>query len=218
MNNRKGYNRLGRKSSHRIALHRNMVTSLFKYGRIKTTKAKAKEVRRTAEKMLTRAKVDSVHNRRIIAKDIRDKAVVAKLFTEISPQYVERNGGYTRILKLGFRNNDAAEMVLLELVGNEEEPKKNKKKSEKKSKPVKPEKETKSKSDEKAAKKTEDKKEIKKEEEPAEETPAAEEEPAEEAAAADSEPAEAADQALETSDEPAEESSEPEAQEEKKEE
>jgi large subunit ribosomal protein L17 len=133
MNNRKGFNRLGRKPSHRNALHRNMVTSLFKYGRIKTTKAKAKEVRRTAEKMVTRAKVDSVHNRRIIAKDIKDKAIVGKLFTEISPKYSTRNGGYTRILKIGYRNNDAAEMVLLELVDREEEPKKKKKKAAEKS-------------------------------------------------------------------------------------
>ncbi len=127
MNNRKGFNRLGRKPSHRNALHRNMVTSLFKYGRIKTTKAKAKEIRRTAEKMVTRAKVDSVHNRRIIAKDIKNKAILAKLFTEISPKYVERPGGYTRILKLGFRNNDAAEMVILELIDDEENKPKKKK-------------------------------------------------------------------------------------------
>ncbi len=133
MNNRKGFNRLGRKPSHRNALHRNMVTSLFKYGRIKTTKAKAKEVRKTAEKMVTRAKIDSVHNRRIIAKDIKDKAVLGKLFTEISPTYSARNGGYTRILKIGYRNNDAAEMVLLELVDREEEPKKKKKKTAEKS-------------------------------------------------------------------------------------
>lgn len=126
MNNRKGYNRLGRKPSHRNALHRNMVTSLFKYGRIKTTKAKAKEIRKTAEKMVTRAKVDSVHNRRIIAKDIRDKAVIGKLFTIISPNFSSRNGGYTRILKLGYRNNDAAEMVFLELLETEEEKKKKK--------------------------------------------------------------------------------------------
>lgn len=124
MNNRKGFNRLDRKSSHRNALHRNMVASLFRYERIKTTKAKAKEIRRTAEKMVTRAKVDSVHNRRIIAKDLYDKEIIAKLFTEISPRFIERNGGYTRILKLGNRNNDAAEMVILELVERKEEPKK----------------------------------------------------------------------------------------------
>jgi large subunit ribosomal protein L17 len=130
MNNKIGFNRLGRKPSHRNAMHRNMVTSLFKYERITTTKAKAKEVRRSAEKMVTRAKDDTVHNRRIISKDIQDKAILAKLFTDISPRFKDRNGGYTRILKLGRRNNDAAEMVLLELVEKSDE--KGKKKAEKK--------------------------------------------------------------------------------------
>ncbi|MFA7559536.1 MAG: 50S ribosomal protein L17, partial [Sphaerochaeta sp.] len=83
---------------------------------IETTKAKALEVRRMAEKMVTRAKTDSVHNRRQIARDISDKAVVNKLFTEIAPLFTERNGGYTRILKTGNRLGDAAEMVILELV------------------------------------------------------------------------------------------------------
>jgi len=116
MHNRIGFNRLGRKASHRKALHRNMVTSLFKYERIQTTKAKALEIRRTAEKMITRAKEDSVHNRRIVAKSISDKDILNKLFTEIAPRFTERPGGYTRILKMGFRKGDAAEMVLLELV------------------------------------------------------------------------------------------------------
>ncbi len=116
MHNRKGFKRLGRKASHRKALRRNMVTSLFKYERIQTTKAKALEIRKTAEKMITRAKVDSVHNRRIIAKNITNKAVLNKLFTEIAPRFTERPGGYTRILKMGFRKGDAAEIVLLELV------------------------------------------------------------------------------------------------------
>ena len=127
MNNRSGFNRLDRKPSHRHALHKNMVTSFFRHERIKTTKAKAKEVRRTAEKMVTRAKVDSVHNRRIIAKDIKDKEILTKLFTDISPRFQDRQGGYTRIIKLGFRRNDAAEMVLLELVEKKEEKKKKRK-------------------------------------------------------------------------------------------
>jgi large subunit ribosomal protein L17 len=101
-----------------------MATSLFRYERIKTTKAKALAVRRTAEKMITRAKTDSVHNRRIIAKDIQDKEILAKLFTDIGPRFKERPGGYTRILKLGYRQGDAAEMVLLELVQDETETKK----------------------------------------------------------------------------------------------
>ena len=133
MNNRIGFNRLGRKPSHRNAMHRNMVSSLFKYERITTTKAKAKEVRRSAEKMVTRAKEDTVHNRRVISRDIKDKAILAKLFTDISPRFKDREGGYTRILKIGRRNNDAAEMVLLELVEKSEE--KSKKKAEKKKKP-----------------------------------------------------------------------------------
>ncbi len=95
---------------------RNMVTSVFKYERIKTTKAKALEIRKKAEKMITRAKIDSVHNRRIVAKDITDKAVLAKLFTDIAPRFIERKGGYTRIMKLGRRMGDAAEVVFLELV------------------------------------------------------------------------------------------------------
>ena len=123
MHNRVGFNRLGRKSSHRKALHRNMVTSLLKYERVKTTKAKALEIRRTAEKMVTRAKIDSVHNRRMIAKMIWDKAILNKLFVEIAPRFVERPGGYTRVLKLGKRAGDAAEMVILEFVeGSEKTP------------------------------------------------------------------------------------------------
>jgi large subunit ribosomal protein L17 len=116
MKHRIGYNRLNRKAGHRRAMLRNMAISLFQFERIKTTKPKAKEVRRRAEKMITKAKVDSVHNRRIIAKDIHDKAVLAKLFTEIGPRYANRPGGYTRIVKIGSRKGDGAEMVLLELV------------------------------------------------------------------------------------------------------
>ncbi len=130
MKHKIGYNKLSRTSSHRKAMIRNMMTSLFRYERVQTTKAKALEVRRHAEKMITRAKVDSVHNRRIAAEDIKDKAVLAKLFTDIGPRNSERPGGYTRILKLGQRSGDAADMVLLELVEREvtkEEPKKKKK-------------------------------------------------------------------------------------------
>lgn len=116
MHNKTGFNALSRRVGHRKALIKNMVTSLMKYERITTTKAKAKEVRRFAEKMVTRAKVDSVHNRREIAKTITDKAMVIKLFTEIGPLFEKRPGGYTRILKLGRRFGDAAEMVLLEFV------------------------------------------------------------------------------------------------------
>ena len=116
MKHRIGFNALSRTPSQRKALKRNMVTSLFRYERIETTKAKALEVKRMAEKMITRAKEDSVHNRRIIARDIYDEAIVAKLFKEIAPMFAERKGGYTRILKTGNRLGDAAEMVILELV------------------------------------------------------------------------------------------------------
>ena len=139
MKHKIGFNALSRNSAHRKALKRNMVTSLFRYERIETTKAKALEVRRMAEKMITRAKVDSVANRRQIARDIYDEAIVAKLFTEIAPLFVERKGGYTRILKTGNRLGDAAEMVILELVEKTSKPaKKADKKTEKKaSKPAK---------------------------------------------------------------------------------
>jgi large subunit ribosomal protein L17 len=116
MKHKIGFNALSRTSSHRKAMKRNMVTSLFRYERIETTKAKALEVRRMAEKMITRAKTDTVANRRLIARDISDKAVAAKLFLEIAPMFADRKGGYTRILKTGTRLGDAAEMVILELV------------------------------------------------------------------------------------------------------
>jgi large subunit ribosomal protein L17 len=93
-----------------------MVTSLFRYERIKTTKAKALEIRRSAEKLITRAKVDSVHNRRIVSSRLFDEGIVVKLFTNIAVRMQTRPGGYTRILKLGERYGDASEMVILELV------------------------------------------------------------------------------------------------------
>ena len=116
MKHRRGFNPLGMMSAHRKAMHRNMVTSLFRQERISTTKAKALEVRRTAEKMITRAKEDSVHNRRVVSSRLFDEAIVAKLFTNIAPRMKDRNGGYTRIIKLGERKGDAAEVVILELV------------------------------------------------------------------------------------------------------
>jgi large subunit ribosomal protein L17 len=115
-------------------MKRNMVISLLRYERIETTKAKALEVRRDAEKMITRAKVDSVHNRRVVAKDVNDKEVLNKLFTEIGPMFADRKGGYTRILKIGQRKGDAAEMVILELVEKTTDEKKETKKTKKKAK------------------------------------------------------------------------------------
>ena len=116
MKHRRGFNPLQRMAAHRKALHRSMVTSLFRHERISTTKAKALEIRRSAEKMITRAKVDSVHNRRIASARLFDEGIVAKLFTDIGPRMKDRNGGYTRILKLGQRQGDAAQLVILELV------------------------------------------------------------------------------------------------------
>ena len=116
MKHRRGFNPLQRMAAHRKALHRSMVTSLFRHERIRTTKAKALEIRRSAEKLITRAKVDSVHNRRIVSARLFDEGIVAKLFTNIALRMKERQGGYTRILKLGQRAGDAAEVVILELV------------------------------------------------------------------------------------------------------
>jgi len=116
MKHRRGFNPLERMSAHRKALHRSMVTSLFRHERIKTTKTKALAIRRTAEKLITRAKEDTVHNRRIVCNRLFDEGVAAKLFTDIAVRMKERNGGYTRIIKLGERNGDAAEIVILELV------------------------------------------------------------------------------------------------------
>ena len=116
MKHRIDVNRLDRKASHRRALHRSMVTALFRYERIRTTKAKAREISRTAERLITRARVDTVHNRRQVARRIHDKQVLAKLFNEIAGRFADRPGGYTRCTKLGKRYGDAAEMVLLELV------------------------------------------------------------------------------------------------------
>jgi large subunit ribosomal protein L17 len=128
MNHRSGINRLGRNSAHRKALHRSMTVALFKYERIRTTLAKAREAKKLAERLITRARVDSVHNRRIVARTIEDKAVLGKLFKDIAPRFATRPGGYTRILKLGRRFGDASEMALLELVERKEREKKRKKK------------------------------------------------------------------------------------------
>jgi large subunit ribosomal protein L17 len=103
-------------AAHRKALHRNMVTSLFRHERIRTTKAKALAVRRSAEKLITRAKLDTVHNRRIVSSRLYDEGIVAKLFTDIAARMKERNGGYTRIIKLEERRGDGADVVILELV------------------------------------------------------------------------------------------------------
>ena len=112
----KGYKKLGRNSAHRKSMLRNLVTDLFRTGRITTTDMRAKEAGRQAEKLITIAKKGDLHARRQVLEYIFDEDVVTKLFDEIAPGYEERNDGYTRILKLEPRQGDNAEMVYLELV------------------------------------------------------------------------------------------------------
>ena len=126
MRHRVAGKKLSRSSGHRTALRRNLVTELFRHERIRTTRAKAEAIRGQAEKMVTLAKhglqageddpTREVHARRLAAGRLNDPAIVQKLFDEIAPRYSERPGGYTRMLKLGMRKGDAAQMVLLELV------------------------------------------------------------------------------------------------------
>lgn len=111
-----GYRKLGRPSAHRKAMLRNIVTDLFREGRISTTVTRAKEARREAEKMITLAKRGDLHAKRQVLAYVYDEDVVKKLFDEIAPKYAERHGGYTRILKLGPRQGDSVEVVFLELV------------------------------------------------------------------------------------------------------
>jgi large subunit ribosomal protein L17 len=128
MNHRSDFNRLGRSSAHRKALLKSIAKALFTYERVHTTLPKAKEAKRLAEKLITRARTDSVHNRRIAARVITDGRILNKLFTDIAPRYAQRPGGYTRILKLGKRFGDASEMVILELLDRKERERKRKKK------------------------------------------------------------------------------------------
>ncbi len=126
MRHRVAGKKLNRDMAQRVALRRNMVTDLFRHEQIRTTRAKAKMVRRQAEKLITLAKRGlvkaednpsaEVHARRLAATRMSDPAMVQKLFDEIAPRYVNRPGGYTRVLKLGMRKGDAAEIVVLELV------------------------------------------------------------------------------------------------------
>ena len=111
-----GYKKLGRNSAHRKSMLRNLVTDLFREGRITTALDRAKEAGREAEKLVTLAKRGDLHARRQVLAYVFDEDVVTKLFDEIAPEYAERNGGYTRVLKLGPRQGDNAEVVYLELV------------------------------------------------------------------------------------------------------
>ncbi|MEX1221047.1 LSU ribosomal protein L17P [Pseudidiomarina planktonica] len=120
MRHRKSGRQLNRNSSHRKAMFSNMASSLVRHEVIKTTVPKAKELRRVVEPLITLAKQDSVANRRLAFSRTRDSEVVGKLFNELGPRYQERPGGYTRILKCGFRAGDNAPMAYVELVGRPE--------------------------------------------------------------------------------------------------
>lgn len=108
--------KLNRTPAHRKMLYRNLVTSLFKHERIQTTVPKAKEARIVAEKLITFAKKGDLHSRRMAARKVNEPEVLQKLFAEIGPRYAERPGGYTRIMRMGPRRGDAAEIAILELV------------------------------------------------------------------------------------------------------
>lgn len=116
MRHRKSGRQLNRNSSHRKAMFSNMANSLFDHEIIRTTLPKAKELRRVAEPLITMAKADSVANRRLAFSRLRDKETVGKLFGVLGPRYKERAGGYTRIMKCGFRTGDKAPMAYIELV------------------------------------------------------------------------------------------------------
>jgi large subunit ribosomal protein L17 len=125
MRHRVAHRKLGRITPHRTALLRNLATALFERERIRTTLVKAKELRPYAEKLITLAKrdADRLHARRLVLRDIRDETVVKKLFDSLGARFAARAGGYTRILRLGPRKGDGAEMAILELLGSEYKPK-----------------------------------------------------------------------------------------------
>lgn len=116
MRHRNSGRQLGRESSHRKAMMQNLANSLFEHELIKTTLPRAKELRRLAEPLITRAGTDSVANRRLVFSRLRNKDIVGKLFTELGPRYKTRPGGYLRILKAGYRAGDRAPMAYVELV------------------------------------------------------------------------------------------------------
>jgi len=119
MRHQKSGRKLSRSASHRWALMRNMITSLLRDEKIKTTDAKAKELRRWADRVITLGKQGSLHARRQVLAVVQDKAVVRKLFDTIAPRFKDRPGGYTRIVKIGIRRGDAAPVSIIELVGSE---------------------------------------------------------------------------------------------------
>ena len=121
MNHRKNSRRLGRSVSHRKAMLRNMVTSLLEHEQIRTTDAKAKELRGVAERMITLGKRGTLHARRQALETIRSKSVTSKVFDQLAERYRERPGGYTRVIKLGRRPGDAADMSIIELVDRDDQ-------------------------------------------------------------------------------------------------
>lgn len=121
MRHRKSGRRLGRTTSHRLAMVRNMVTSVIEHERIVTTTIKAKEVRKVVDKMITLAKRGDLHARRQALSFMQDNKIVAKLFDSLKDDYMDRNGGYTRIIQTGQRRGDAAPMAILELVNYKED-------------------------------------------------------------------------------------------------
>jgi large subunit ribosomal protein L17 len=125
MRHRVAHRKLGRVTPHRTALLRNLATALFERERIRTTLMKAKELRPYAEKLITLAKrdADRLHARRLVLRDIHDETIVKKLFDDLGARFAARAGGYTRILRLGPRKGDGAEMAILELLGSEYKPK-----------------------------------------------------------------------------------------------
>lgn len=129
MRHQKVGRQLGRNSSHRVAMYRNMVTSLLEHGKIQTTDAKAKELRKIAEKLITMARKNDLATRRRAFAYVRSRTVVAKLFDEITPSFGVRPGGYTRIIKVGNRRGDNAAVSIIELVTEEYKPKAPKKKA-----------------------------------------------------------------------------------------
>jgi len=137
MRHRVGGRKLGRKTPHRISMFRNMVTSLLEHERIRTTLPRAKSLRPIAERMITLGKRETLHARRQAIAFIKDPAIVAKLFSTLAPRFADRSGGYTRIIRLGFRDGDGAQMAILELIGSEFTPAKGAEKGGKKPKPEK---------------------------------------------------------------------------------
>ena len=119
MRHRKVSRRFGRTSSHRIAMFRNLSSAIIRHGQIKTTLSKGKDLKRVVEPLVTLAKEDNVSKRRLAFARLRDNEAVTKLFTDLGPRFKERQGGYLRVLKCGYRKGDCAEMAIVEFVGED---------------------------------------------------------------------------------------------------